>query len=301
MSVTFRRLEVFVEAAKDNNFRKTADRLGISQPSVSNQIRTLELHVGCQLFDRWRGSTARLSTEGIAFLRRAQDLLAGRNKLAHHDAARATGRPLSLRIAAGPYLLDRYIRPALPRFLEAHKHIVLNFLPPDAVKQMSNLVRKGEADVVVYTGGQAAREAPGAELICDSPCSLYGSARFARMVRRDPSAIDRLPFILPMAGSEVERWILRTLARAGISPVNITARSQFSDVICGMIANGEGVSVLFDEQMSDAVKAGHAVRIGNVRENAARVLLIGPRARTAAAAPLLDFLRNLLKRETSGE
>jgi len=34
MTITFRQIEVFVEAAKDNNFRKTADRLGISQPSA---------------------------------------------------------------------------------------------------------------------------------------------------------------------------------------------------------------------------------------------------------------------------
>jgi len=300
MSVTFRRLEVFVEAAKDNNFRKTADRLGISQPSVSNQIRTLELHVGCPLFDRRRGSAPRLSAEGAAFLRKAQDLLAGRSKLARAELASPREQPLSLCIAAGPYLLDRHIRPALPRFLEEHKHIVLDFLPPGAVKRMSGLARKGEADVVAFTGSRSARNLPGAELICEIPCSLYGGARFARMVDKDPSAIAALPFILPMEGSEVERWMLRVLKRAGIVPVNVIARSQFADVICGMITNGKGVSVLFDEQMTEPVRTGRAFRIGRVLENASRVLLTGPRARTKAAAPLLEFLRELLKREATG-
>ena len=297
MTVTFRQLEVFVEAAKDNNFRKTADRLGISQPSISNQIRALEARAGCQLFDRSRGSTPRLSTDGTAFLRKAQDLLAGRSKLARAEPAKSKGQPLTLRIAAGPFLLDHYIRPALPRFLEHHKHIVLDFLPPVAVKQMSRLVQAGEADVATYTGDRSARKRPGAELICEIPCSLYGGARFARLADKDPAVIATLPFILPMEGSEAERWVLRVLKKAGISPVNVVARSQFADVICGMITNGKGVSMLFDEQMADPVRAGRAFRLGPVLESASRVLLIGRRARTRAAAPLLDFLRRLLRRD----
>lgn len=35
MALTFRKLEVFVAVAEDGNFRRAADRLGISQPSVS--------------------------------------------------------------------------------------------------------------------------------------------------------------------------------------------------------------------------------------------------------------------------
>jgi LysR family transcriptional regulator, low CO2-responsive transcriptional regulator len=33
---TIRQLEVFVEAARDCNFARTAERLGISQPAVSD-------------------------------------------------------------------------------------------------------------------------------------------------------------------------------------------------------------------------------------------------------------------------
>ncbi len=294
MTITFRQLEVFVEATRDNNFRKTADRLGISQPSISNQIRALEARAGCQLFDRSRGSTPRLSAEGAAFLRKAQDLLAGRSRLAGIERTLPRAQPLTLRIAAGPFLLDHYIRPALPRFLELHKHIGLEFLPPTATKQMGRLVQRGEADVVTYTSGRSALAHPGAELICEIPCSVYGSARFARFAGSDPSAIASLPFVLPMEGSDAERYVLRVLRKAGISPARVIARSQFSDVIAGMVVNGKGVSVLFDEQMADAARAGRALRLGPVLESGSRVLLMGPRARTRAAAPFIEFLRRLL-------
>ena len=68
MSFTFRQLELFVEAAHDLNFSKTAERLGISQASISNQIRRLERWVGRELFQRNRGSPPRLSSEGLELL-----------------------------------------------------------------------------------------------------------------------------------------------------------------------------------------------------------------------------------------
>src|SRR5262249_17893145 len=161
------------------NFRKTADRLGISQPSISNQIRVLERWAGGTLFDRSRGSTPRLSSKGAAFLGHAQQLLASRRQLRAQDELRTRKERLRLRVAAGPYLLDHYIRPALPRFLERHDDIVLDFLPPGAAKHMHRAVRTGEADVAVFTGGRATRRLVGAELICEIPCSIYGTARFA--------------------------------------------------------------------------------------------------------------------------
>ena len=143
MSFTFRQLEIFVEAAQDGNFRKTADRLGISQPSISNQIRVLEQWAGGALFHRSRGSTPRLSSKGAAFLGHAQQLLASRRQLRAQDVPRARTERLRLCVAAGPYLLDHYIRPALPAFLERHDDVVLDFLPPGAAKHMHHAVRTG--------------------------------------------------------------------------------------------------------------------------------------------------------------
>jgi DNA-binding transcriptional LysR family regulator len=299
MSFTFRQLEVFVEAAKDCNFRKTADRLGISQPSISNQIRTLERWAGGELFQRSRGTTPRLSADGAALLSKAQELIAGRRQLVTREGARARKERLRLRIAAGPYLLDHYIRPALPRFLEKHDDVVLDFLPPGAAKRMGNAVRRGEADIAVFTGGRTVRRLVGAEFLCETPCSLYGSDRLARLASKDSSRIGLLPFVLPLEGSGMEQWMLRSLKKVGISPENVAARSQFADVIGDMVTSGKGISVLFDEHMAEHVRAGRASRLGPAIESGSRVLLIGQRARSRAAAPFLEFLRQVLKRETS--
>jgi hypothetical protein len=163
---------------------------------------------------------------------------------------------------------------------------------------MGSVIRKGEADIAVFTGGRAVRRLVGAEFLCETPCSLYGSARFARLASKDSTRIGSFPFVLPLEGSGMEQWMLRSLKKVGISPRNVVARSQFADVIGDMVTSGTGVSVLFDEHMAEHVRAGRASRLGPAIESGSRVLLIGPRARSRAAAPFLEFLRQVLKRET---
>jgi DNA-binding transcriptional LysR family regulator len=81
MALTFRKLEVFVAVAELGNFRKAAERLGISQPSVSSQVKAMERYLGYELFDRRRGAPAELSAHGRSFLARALELVAARSAL----------------------------------------------------------------------------------------------------------------------------------------------------------------------------------------------------------------------------
>lgn len=60
-------IEVFLTAAEEGSFRKTADRLGYTQAGVSYIINTLEKELGLVLFIRERTGT-RLTPEGQALI-----------------------------------------------------------------------------------------------------------------------------------------------------------------------------------------------------------------------------------------
>ena len=69
-----RQLEYFLAVAEDLNFRRAAERLHMTQPPLSQQIRQLEIEMGLTLFDR---STRRvqLTAAGEVFRQSASRLL----------------------------------------------------------------------------------------------------------------------------------------------------------------------------------------------------------------------------------
>jgi DNA-binding transcriptional LysR family regulator len=74
-AIELRHLRAFVAVAEDLSFSRAAQRLFITQPALSRQIRSLERFVGCDLFRR---STQRvdLTLAGESLLARARALLA---------------------------------------------------------------------------------------------------------------------------------------------------------------------------------------------------------------------------------
>src|ERR1700678_3907737 len=77
MDVHGRDLRYFVAVAEDLHFTRAAERLFISQPALSKQIRMLERQVGAPLCGRGRGRDGvRLTPVGEALLPHARAVLA---------------------------------------------------------------------------------------------------------------------------------------------------------------------------------------------------------------------------------
>src|SRR6266516_2068529 len=73
--IELRHLRYFAAVAETLHFSKAAEKLGMAQPLLSQQIRNLERHLGYAVFDRTtRG--VRLTRVGEFFLERARLTLA---------------------------------------------------------------------------------------------------------------------------------------------------------------------------------------------------------------------------------
>jgi len=93
MDVHVRALRYFAAVAEELHFTRAAERLFVSQPGLSKQIRRLEADLRVQLFDR-DGQATSLTAAGQALLPHAQALLAtwdhaqrAASDAAAHDAA----------------------------------------------------------------------------------------------------------------------------------------------------------------------------------------------------------------------
>ena len=71
-----RQLEYFLMVSRVNSFTRAAERLYVSQPAVTNAVRSLEDELGIQLFDRSQ-KQALLTTEGKIFFAHVEQIMNG--------------------------------------------------------------------------------------------------------------------------------------------------------------------------------------------------------------------------------
>jgi len=95
-----RHLRYFVAVAEERSFSAAATRLRVAQPSLSKQIRDLEIELGTELFERGpRG--VRLTAAGRAFLVEARHTLDVAARAVTSARGAAMGRDSPLRFAHG--------------------------------------------------------------------------------------------------------------------------------------------------------------------------------------------------------
>jgi len=74
-----RQLEYFLEVCKELHFTRAAENLNIAQPTLSQQIKSLEDEVGVPLFDRI-GKKITLTEAGKILLKHSQTIFLNWNK-----------------------------------------------------------------------------------------------------------------------------------------------------------------------------------------------------------------------------
>src|SRR5947209_9909682 len=85
-----RQLHAFCEVVERKSFSLAAERLGVTQPAVSLQVRALEKRLGTQLLDR-SGRRVEPTEAGLRLYRGAQRLLALEEEITSELAREATG------------------------------------------------------------------------------------------------------------------------------------------------------------------------------------------------------------------
>ncbi|NVO29150.1 LysR family transcriptional regulator [Donghicola sp. C2-DW-16] len=111
--ITLRQLRYFGTLARVLQYRRAAQQLGISQPSLSLQIASLEEAVGAQLLERKRNGLI-LTPAGRDVAERAFHILAEVDGLMHRPVSAQSGLSGTLRLGSSPtiapYLMPRVLK-----------------------------------------------------------------------------------------------------------------------------------------------------------------------------------------------
>jgi LysR family transcriptional regulator, benzoate and cis,cis-muconate-responsive activator of ben and cat genes len=240
-----RHLRYFVAVAEELNFSRAAERLHVSQPPLSRQIRDLEAELKVTLLERDRQSV-RLTRAGRGILTRARKLLRDAETLLREARKIDNEKREDLQIGYAPSPTAGIISGVLSRYrkLSPGGRITLHdLLDSEILMRLRN--RKLDAALMLRPAAGALsglkfepirRYAAG--IICpgDSPLAAQSSLR--------PSAMRHLDLVAYRAKEfpEYFRWISRVLG-VPVSLIRFAAECDDALGIVAAVESGRGIAI----------------------------------------------------------
>ncbi len=140
-------LRYFLAIADTLSFSRAADRLGITQPALSRQIRDLERELGAPLFNR-EGRRNSLTAAGVALLPAARSALAEaeRGKRNVREVLGAQGGAIA--IGSSPQTAATVLAPIFRRYRETWPRVDVRIVE-DGVVSLIKALEEGTLDLAV--------------------------------------------------------------------------------------------------------------------------------------------------------
>lgn len=238
----FRTLHYFTVVAQELNITRAAEKLNMSQPPLSNQIKALEEELGVQLLIRGNRHLT-LTEEGALLLRRALQLQELADKTRQEIASLRGGMAgtvyLSMVEGQAPFLAAQWIAGFREKF-PLVRYNLWNGSSDDVLDRL----RKGLADLAVIAapydtehleGFPVGREPWAAMLHPDHPLAkeLGDTIPLSSLVGE--------PLIVPSRKSRVEA-IRRWFGEIGAEPQILCEMSNYMDA-AALSSQGVGVSI----------------------------------------------------------
>ncbi|MEO0915402.1 MAG: LysR family transcriptional regulator [Pseudomonadota bacterium] len=137
-------LSVIVEAG---SFQSAADRLGLTQPALSRNMKALEARLGASLFNR-DGRRSVPNALGVRLSRNGQAIRLAEEQagvLAEQSAQGAVGE---LRIGAPPIVAGRFLSSAMARFIRENPNCVVE-MRTGLVHELRTMLERGQVDLIL--------------------------------------------------------------------------------------------------------------------------------------------------------
>ncbi|MBF6101570.1 LysR family transcriptional regulator [Nocardia cyriacigeorgica] len=294
-----RQLRYFVTVVEEGGFTRAAQRLHLTQPGLSAQIRQLERELGQPLLER--GTRGVTPTEvGAAVLADARAALAAAERIAH-TVDEFTGLlrgQVRIGLISGAATEEFDVPAALAAFHDDHPQVGI-VLTEATSEHMLAAVGRGELDIAVV-GLTGAPLDPGiaVDVILDTAVVAAVAANEATAGETMPlRALRERPLICLPPGTGIHGVLQHACAAAGFTP-NIAFEAAAPPLLLRLAAHGLGVAVV--PELTDAEAAAFGVRTLPIVEPELRGQLAiawrTDRPGTPAAKVLLGQLRVALGR-----
>jgi LysR family hydrogen peroxide-inducible transcriptional activator len=237
--LSLRDLEYVEAVAELSHFGRAAERCGVSQPALSEQIRKLEAHLGAPFFERTRRRVA-LTPQGVVMLAQVEKILAEARHLMAMSGQGRAGLSGILQLGAietlGPYYL-----PGLLRLLRDHLPEISLRLTENRTSVLLERLRHGMLDVVLMAPTPDMPGLVAAPLFFEP--FVLATHRDHRLAAQPRIRLDALPIEDLLLLEEGHCLRDQALSLCAAAPAAIRHATSL-ETLWHMIAAGEGYSLL---------------------------------------------------------
>lgn len=256
MRLSLHRLWIFVQVIECGGFSAATEKLYMSQPSISNQIRQLETSVKATLIDR-SGARIKPTAEGQVMLEYARRLFVLADE-AVAAIAQVSGLEAGRIAVGGTTTAGTYLLPAVvARFKEQHPAVEFDVFVGNA-SEVSRALLAGEIGLGVMLGKPAASQLLSERLLSEHLVLVAPAGHKLAGAPVQPEQLADQVFLLREQGSAtrirqdsaLDTWGLPDVARADMWGL---------ETIKQAVLAGLGISLISEHAIRTEVESGRLV------------------------------------------
>ncbi|WP_184491573.1 LysR substrate-binding domain-containing protein [Streptomyces sp. I6] len=292
----FPQLRYFVAVAETRHFTRAAERVHVSQPSLSQQIRALERELGVELFSRARGNIA-LTDAGEALLPLARRILADADTARHEVQELAQLRRGRVRLGATPSVCTGLLPDVLRAFHDLHPGIEL-LIEEGGSRDLVRELGRGALDLALVVLPMPA-PSPALTTVELLQEDLVVVSSAASPAPRRPMRIADLqgePLVMFRHGYDLRELTVAACRAEGFEP-SFTVEGGEMDAVLGFVRAGLGLAVV---PRMVATRAGRDLRVTALaRPGLRRTIALAHRSDVAPPRAARELQRLLLRTRTA--
>jgi len=247
-------LSMIVEAG---SFQAAADRIGLSQPALSRNMRTLENRIGAPVFDR----SSRRAVPTDLGLRLAQNGLAIR--VAEEQAGRyservSAGAAGQLRIGAPPIIAGQFLTSRICRFLHDRPDCKVD-VRVGLVHELRTMLERAQIDLVIGPRDLADRVAESHFVpLADDRVGVLCRAGHDLLAKRTirPADLERQQWVAHSRGSMLRQQTEGALIALGLEKINITVETDSIQSVLEIVGSTDLISTMPRETTRPYLESG---------------------------------------------
>lgn len=256
-------IRAFVAVAESGHLTRAAERLHVSQPALSGQIKGLESALDLKLFERAPNGMV-LTNAGKQLLPRALEALAAADEF-RHAAVRLSGQVAGI-LRVGTVSDPQSVRlgRVLAAAMRVHPRLELVVSHQVSGEALAG-VRAGRLDASYYFGDRPADDVAALEL----PRIVYRIAVPAawahHVTGNEWSTIASVPWVLTPPISTYHMLVADLFAQHGLPLPSRYVEADDESVIKNLVESGVGASLLREEAAIELERAGSVKIWGTTR------------------------------------